>query len=217
MANVTKPFKTPLLELSWVSITAPGKLKMNAEDNGDPANYQYTATVIYPNKEAIAKDKAIFDKFWKENRPAGATRQSYTMFKPETEPVLDAEGKPQEDDEGAIIKRETGRWLLNAKTITVWPRDGKPNKVKVLRANGNPLDLGDKQIGNGSTGVLHCTLGINGFPGNEGLALYLNAIQLKKLVPFTGSDNVEADDLGETEGTDNLDIDAADISDKPAV
>ena len=218
MANVKLTFKTPLQELEWVTITGKGKVKMNKDPNSDdPADFYYTATSVYPNEAAMKKDKAIFDKFWKENRPAGVTAQCYKMFKPEMVAVLDDNGKPQEDDEGAIIKEATGRWLLQAKTLTTWP-DGKPNVVKVLRANGNPLNLGDKLIGNGTIGVIHGSLGINAFAGNEGLAFYLNAIQIKKFVPYSEADAVEADDLGEDEGLDEVDVDAADISqDKPDV
>ena len=218
MANVKLNFKTPVQELEWVQITGKGKVKMNKDINSeDPKDFNYVATSVYPNEAAMKKDKAIFDKFWKENRPSGVTAQSYKMFKPEMKPVLGEDGQPIEDEEGAIVKEPTGKWLLQAKTIIQWP-DGKQNKVKVLRANGNPLDLGDKQIGNGSVGVIHGTIGINAFAGNEGLAFYLNAIQLKKFVEYTDSDAVEADDLGGDEGLEDVDMDTADISkEKPAV
>ena len=212
MANAKLTFKTPLLPLSWVQITGQGKLKMNKEDNGDPANYNYTATVTYPDKASMEKDKAIFDKFWRENKPAGCTKQSYAMFKPEMKDVLGADGKPTYDEDDAKIKEPTGRWNLAAKTITHWPKDGKPNIIKVLRANGNPLQLGDKVIGEGSIGVVHGSIGINAFSGNEGLAFYLDAVQLKKFVEYTGGSEVEADDLGEDEGLDDLDMDVADVS-----
>jgi len=214
MANAKLTFKTPLLPLSWVQITGQGKLKMNKDPNStDPADYNYTATVTYPDEESMKKDKAIFDKFWRENKPAGCTKQSYAMFKPEMKEVLGADGKPTYDEDDAKIKAPTGKYNLAAKTITHWPRDGKQNVVKVLRANGNPLQLGDKVIGEGSTGVIHGALGINAYAGNEGLALYLEAVQLKKFVEYTGSSDVSADDLGEDEGLDDLDMDVADVSD----
>jgi len=213
MANAKLTFKTPLLPLSWVSITGQGKLKMNKEDNGEPENYNYTATVTYPDEASMKKDKAIFDKFWRENKPQGCTKQSYDMFKPEMEPDLDANGKEQYDEDDALIKKPTGKWLLSAKTLTHWPKDGKQNVVKVLRANGSRLELGDRQIGNDSIGVIHGSLGINAFPGNEGLAFYLNAIQLKKLVEYTGGDDIAADDLGEDEGLEDHDMDT--VTDLP--
>ena len=214
MANAKLTFKTPLLPLSWVNITGQGKLKMNKDPNStDPKDYNYTATVTYPDEEAMKKDKAIFDKFWRENKNAGLTKQNYDMFKPEMEEVLGADGKPTFDADDAKIKKATGRWTLAAKTITHWPKDGKQNVVKVLRANGNPLQLGEKIIGEGSIGVLHGSLGINAFPGNEGLAFYLDAVQLKKFVEYTGGSEVHADDLGDDDLGDLDDgIDAADVS-----
>ncbi len=212
MAQAKMSFKTPLLPLSWVNIKGQGKLKMNKDDNGDPANYNYTATVIYPDEASMKVDKAKFDKFWRENKPAGTTKQNYTMFKKEMKPVLDDAGKEQFDEDDAVIKEATGRWTLAAKTITVWPKDGKQNNVRVLRGNGTPLQLGDRVIGDGSIGIVHGSVGINGFAGNEGLAFYLNAVQLKKFVEYTGADNVEAEDLGEDEGLEELEMDAADVS-----
>ena len=212
MAQVKKTFKTPLLPLTWVNITGQGKLKMNKDDNGEPENYNYTATVIYPDEASMKKDKVIFDTFWRENKPAGCTKQNYSMFKEEMAPDLDAAGNEQYDEDDALIKKATGRWTLAAKTITHWPKDGKPNKIKVLRANGNPLDLGDKVIGDGSIGVIHGSIGINAYSGNEGLAFYLNAVQLKKFVEYTGSDDVDSDDLGDDEGLEDVEMDTADVS-----
>jgi len=212
MAQAKLTFKTPLLPLSWVNIAGQGKLKMNKDDNGDPANYNYTATVTYPDETSMKDAKARFDKFWRENKPAGCTKQSYAMFKEEKVPTLDANGKEQKDEDDAIIKHATGKYTLTAKTITHWPKDGKQNVVKVMRANGNPLNIGDKVIGEGSTGVVHGSVGINAFPGNEGLAFYLEAVQLKKFVEYVGGSDVDADDLGDDEGLEDLDMDVADVS-----
>ena len=213
MANAKLNFKTPLLPLSWVNIAGQGKLKMNKKDNGDPANYNYVATAIYPDEAAMKADKAIFDKFWRENKPAGCTKQNYTMFKPVMKDVLGTDGKPTYDEDDAKIKTPTGEYSLTAKTITHWPKESRVNVVKVLRANGNPLQLGDKIIGEGSIGVLHGSLGINAFGGNEGLAFYLEAVQLKKFVEYVGDVEVHADDLGDEDLGDLDDgIDAADVS-----
>ncbi len=207
MAATKIQFKTPLLPLSWVQVTGQGKLKMNADDDGDPKNYTYTATVTYPDEASMKVDKARFDTFWRENKPQGCTKQNYDMFKPEMVADLDAQGNEQHDADDALIKKPTGRWTLAAKTLTHWPKDGKQNVVKVLRANGDRLELGDKVIGEGSIGIIHGSVGINAYSGNEGLAFYLNAIQLKKFVEYTGGDDVEAEDIGEDEGMDGLDID----------
>jgi len=211
MANVKFTFKSPKLPLAWVNISGQGKLKMNKDSNSeDPKDYNYTATVIYPDAESMKKDKARFDKFWRENKPQGCTKQNYDMFKPEMAPTLDDAGKEQLDEDDAVIKHETGRWTLAAKTLTQWP-DGKTNVIKVLRGNGNVLNLGDRKIGEGSVGVLHGSVGINAYSGNEGLAFYLTAIQLQKFVEYTGSDEVEADDLGEDEGMEDIEMDMPEV------
>ncbi|MCI4437837.1 MAG: hypothetical protein JHC33_13605, partial [Ignisphaera sp.] len=90
----------------------------------------------------------------------------------------------------------------------------KPNIVKVMRANGTPLDLHGKAIGDGSEGVIHGNITVNGFKGNEGLNFYLTGVQLKKFVEYSGTE-LQADDLGEDEGLDDLDLDEA-VS-KPAI
>jgi len=205
-------FKTPLAELCWVNITGQGKLKYDPEnklDKNDTASYQYTATVRLTKEQAeplIAQLKA----FWKDNKPTGATKMQYDTVKEEMEPVLDKDGKPTEDEEGAPIETPTGFYLLAAKTVTHWP-DGKRNIIKVLRGNGQPLNLGTKEIGDGSVGVIHGTMGINAFKGNEGINFYLTAVQLKKFVEKTAGD-VDAEDLGEDEGLDELGLDEAEVA-----
>jgi hypothetical protein len=207
-------YKTPLLPLQWVVISGQGRLKYKKEDNGDPENYQYQATAVFPDEASMKKEKAKFDKFWRENKPAGLTKQKYSLFKPEEVPDLDKDGKEQKDEDDAVIMKPTGRWLLAAKTNVAWP-DGKPNKVKLLRANGSPLNIGDKGIGEGSTGVIHGQIGFNTYEGNEGLLFFLTGVQLKKFVEYVGEE-IEADDLGEDEGMDDLDIDSAEAIDESA-
>lgn len=205
MAKAAKMnFKTPLAELAWIAIDGEGKLKYGMDGSNGAEDYIYTATAILNEEQAKATEKIIKD-FWKNNKPAGATKMSWDLVKPEMEPVLDANGKEQLDEDGEVIKKPTGRYTMMAKTVTQWP-DGKPNKIKVLRANGAPINLGDTKIGNGSIGVIHGQLGISGTATNRGVSFYLNAIQLKKLVPYTG-DEVEADDLGEDEGLEAVEMD----------
>ncbi len=210
MAAVKKAFKTPLAELEYVQVSGQGKLRYdpnNILDKDDAASYQYVATAVLSKDQADEVKKEILT-FWKDNKPAGATKMKYDLVKPQMVKVLDAHGNEQETDEGDILKKETGKYLIQAKTITQW-QDGKPNNVKILRANGSPLNLGDKQIGNESIGVLHGTLVVNAFKGNEGVNFYLNAVQLKKFKPYEGAEDVAADDLGDDEGMDGIDIDTA--------
>ena len=219
MANPTLTFKTPLVELRWVNISGEGKFKYDPEnklDKDDKKNYQYVATAVLTEEQAEAIRKQLAE-FWKKNKPAGATKQKYEVVKPLMKKVVDADGKPVLDEDDAPVleqeKDSNGKPLYQMlfKTGVDWP-DGTEQVIKVMRANGNPLHLGDKKIGSGSTGVVHGKIGINGFKGNEGLMCYLSAIQLKKYVEYTEGDEIHADDLGDDEGLDDLDIDAADIS-----
>jgi hypothetical protein len=209
MANAKLTFKTPLAPLMWVNVSGQGKKKYdptNQLDDTDPSNFQYTATVKLTKAQAdviIAQLK----EFWKNNKPIGATSMKYDLVKPELEKVLDKNGQPQEDEDGAPITKETGFYLMQAKTSTVWP-DGKPTNIQIMNNHGLPLNLRGKVAGEGSTGVVHGNISVNSFKGNEGLNFYLTGVQFLKFVEHTGSD-IEADDLGEGEGLEDLELEEA--------
>ncbi len=208
MANAKKTFQTPLLPLSWVNVRGKGKLKMEKDPNStDPNDYNYTATVTFPDEESMKPIKAIFDKFWREHKPQGAGKQNYEMFKPVMVPTLDAQGKEQRDEDDEIIKHHTGEYTLAAKTVTQWP-DGKQNVVKLLGSNGKPLMEGhglEEGCGEATMGILHGAIGINAYPTNMGLAFYLNGVQLKEstYTEYTGGSDINAmeieDDVAEVE------------------
>lgn len=213
MAQPKLTYKTPLVPLNYAHISGQGKLRYDPENKlnkDDATSYNYTITCFLTQEQADAAN-AEFKKFWNDNKPAGCTKQKYELIKPVMEPTLDAEGKEQKDDDGAVIKHETGMYSLEAKTNTVWA-SGDANNVKVMRANTQPLNLGKKVIGEGSLGVIHGSIGISAFKGNEGLAFYLTTVQLKKFVEYTGGGEVNADELGDDEGMDDLGVDAADVS-----
>lgn len=209
-------YATPLAPLQWANIKGQGKLKYDPEgklDKNDPTNYIYTIQCVL-TKEQADEFEDMAKKFWNENKPSGLTKQKYTLTKPVVVPTLDADGKEQKDEDGAVITHETGMFTLEAKTNAVWP-DGSANTIKVMRANKAPLNLGTKVIGEGSEGVIHGSIGISTFKGNEGLAFYLTAVQLKKFVEYVGGGEVKADDLGEDEGMEGLDMDEAEAEATP--
>ena len=217
MAQPKLTFKTPLAPLNYAHISGQGKLRYDPEnklDKNDPTSYNFTITGLLTQEQADAAN-AEMKLFWNEHKPAGCTKQKYSLIKPVMAPTLDADGKEQKDDDGAVIKHETGMYTLEAKTNTVWA-SGDANSVKVMRANKQPLNLGSKVIGEGSEGVIHGSIGISAFKGNEGLAFYLTAVQLKKFVEYTGGGEVEADELGDDEGMEGLDMDVAEESGAPA-
>jgi len=203
MAKDYLNFTTPLGALEWVTITGTGKKRYDPTNKLDdsPKNFQYMVNIIITKDEADAI-KAEFLKFWREFKPAGATKQTYELVKEVMVPVLDEAGKPTIDEDGAKITKPNGKWMITAKTGVLGFKD-KPTVVQVYRPNLDkygklvPLNLGGKEIGNGSTGVLHCKIGINAFGGNEGLMCYLNGIQLLKFVERTDSEEPTGADLGE--------------------
>ncbi len=203
MAKDYLTFATPLGTLEWVTITGTGKKKYDPTNKYDdsPENFQYSANLIMNKAEA---DKVVAEllKFWREYKPAGATKQTYDLVKEVMVPVLDAAGKPTLDEDGAKITKPNGTWMMTAKTgVLGWK--GKPTIVETFRPNLDkygklvPLNLGNKEIGNGSTGVIHGKIGINAFGGNEGLMFYLNGIQLLKFVERTDSEEIHGADLGD--------------------
>jgi len=206
MAKTKLTFKTPLAELRYVNIVGQGKLRFdptNKFDKNKAEAYEYTASVIL-SKEQADVITANFKDFWNENKPKGLTKQKYDLVKAEMKDT----GKKDED--GDAIKEPTGFYILQAKTTTEWP-SGDKNIVKIMRGNGNPLNLGVKQIGDGSVGVIHGQIGVNDFAGNEGLNFFLSGVQLKSFKEKTDAE-IDAEDLGGDEGMDELDMDTADIS-----
>jgi len=202
-------YATPLAPLQWATLFGQGKLKYDPEnklDKDDGTNYIYTIQCVLTQEQATAFE-AMAKKFWNENKPNGLTKQNYFLTKEVMEPTLDAEGKEQKDEDGAVIEHGTGMFTLEAKTTAMWA-DGSVNTVKVMRSDMSPLNLHGKVIGEGSQGVIHGSLGISAFKGNEGLAFYLTAVQLKKFVEYVGGGEVNAEDLGEDEGMEDLDMDA---------
>lgn len=218
MSKAKQTFKTPLLPLFYVSVRGQGKLKMDAEDNGLPENYQYCATVKMDKATAEKLNKTV-DKFWRDNKPQGVGKRKYELIKEEMVKVLDDAGKPKLDEDDEPIKEATGLWTLQAKTITHWPKDGKPNIVKMLGSSGKPL-AEDHPLGEGcgedTLGIIHGTLGINAYSGNEGVQFYLNGIQIKEstYTEYAGSD-IDADeiedDVADTTIEDDENTDGPDV------
>lgn len=216
MAKVKQTYKTPLLPLSWVTVRGEGKLKKKNKPE-DPDQHNYLATVTFPDEPSMLKAKAVFDKFWRENKPKGIGKQKYELIKPVMVPTLDDKGKEMFDEDDEIIKHHNGQYTLTAKTATTWP-DGNTKVVKLLGSNGKELPEGHKLengCGIGTLGIIHGTLSINEYEGNEGLQLFLNGVQIKdsSFVEYVGGDGLDEveeieDDVADAEvdTTDGPDI-----------
>ena len=197
MAAVYLPFKTPVSDIQFVTLTGEGKPNMKGD------KFHYTATAVF-NEETANAIKADLQEFWKSNRPKGALAK---QAKPVVKPYMYKTEEKDEDGDPikAHKKNEKGELLftMQAKTY-VTKKDGSKAHVPVLNSKGKPINLGDKIIGAGSRGVIHGSIGIYNVDGSSGLTWYLNKVQLTKFVEYEGS-GTEVEDLGDdTEGLDGL-------------
>ena len=198
MAKAKLNFKTPLAPLAWVSVRGKGKLKMDKDPNSeDPNDYNYTATVTLSKAQATPIIDAL-TTFWRDNKPKGVGKQKYSIVKEEFIKKTDANGKVLKDADDEPIKVSTGNYIMQAKTMTKWP-DGNPNIIKLLGSAGQELPAGhplEDGCGQGTMGIIHGSIGINSYSGNEGLMFYLNGIQIKESTykPYSGG-GIEADSI----------------------
>lgn len=165
MANATQKATFPKsgsADLTWVFITGNGKKDLNGND-------RYVASLeFHKDDPALAAIRAEIMAFWDANKPAGAKLPKSIGIKP----VKDKDGN------------ETDKVNVNFWTGT-HNQDGSAKVIKTYNAKGVEAALGNKKIGNGSKGVISCTMGIfDQGVANRGVTLYLNAIQITKFVEY---------------------------------
>lgn len=187
MASATlTQYKSPKAPLVWVKITGEGEEDLQGR-------MKYLASTVL-NEEQKDELEAELAAFWKENKPKGAKKMKSNGIAPE---MVKTE---ETDEDGDPIKKHTGNYLLQMKTNATWP-DGNQNKIKIYNAKGNPVQLGDTKIGNGSVGRLAGAYDIyavtdkQGNVTNAGITFYLNGIQISKLEEYVGNEvEFEADE-----------------------
>jgi hypothetical protein len=201
----TMTIESPKGSLAWVVISGEGKENLSGK-------MQYKADLILEGEAAEAL-KASIDEYFQENKPKGFSKApKSTGYYPHKAPKLNADGTPELDENGKKVLVETGKTVFSFKTDTTWPKDGSPKLIKVFNSKGNPVQLGETKIGNGSVGRV---LGAAGMyevkaPGKSsaiidaGVTLYLNAIKLLKLEEYVGGaafstsdDDAEYEAIGE--------------------
>lgn len=195
----TKPlaFKTPKGQLAWVIITGEGKENLSGK-------FKYCGDLVLAtdSAECQALIKKIKD-FWAENKPAGFRKAAKSLgFRPEMAKVLDDNGNETFDEDGAVVKAETGNTVFTFSTDPTYP-SGDPKVITTYNSKGNKVDLGQKKIGNGSEGNIGGAMGVyavkaKGAITDAGVTLYLNSIRLTKFVEFTSEESW--DDAGEDNG-----------------
>jgi len=179
---------TPKLPLLWVKITGEGEENMSGA-------MQYLASALIPAKAERSEEQQTFldsiDAFFEANKPA-EKRKAKSLGYYLNDPLLDADGNKQYDDEDRLIKDPEGAVLVTFKTGTTFP-DGKQKVVKIYNSKNKVVSLGDVQIGNGSVGYISGAMDMyvaktKGKITAAGVTLYLNAIQLIKLEEYAGAD-----------------------------
>jgi len=179
----TERLVTPFGDLKWVFITGNGKKDLNDND-------RFVASVAYPTDSPEAKSlTAKINAFWDANKGKGWKRKSTGMS---TETVLNKETEEREPTGNTIIQFWTG---------TKYP-DGKAKVIKTMNARGVEVSLGSTRVGNGSKGAISGTMAIydNGIAA-RGVTLYLNAVQIKKLVPYTDDAGFEVAEVEDDDFT----------------
>tara|TARA_R110002049_G_scaffold109985_1_gene258978 strand:+ start:11149 stop:11826 length:678 start_codon:yes stop_codon:yes gene_type:complete len=210
--------RTPKGIAEWVTITGEGKENLSGK-------LQYVANLVgEQTDENISGLKAKIEEFWEANKPKGFRRKPKSLGWYYHEKLKDDEGNPLEDDEGNPVFNKEGKIYFAFKTGTTMPK-GNKKIIKTYNAKAKQVHLGDTAIGNGSVVQISGAMGIytSSGPGGKiidaGVTLYLDAIQIHKLVEysedagfdasddedaFTGDDTFEGDDGDSgTEQTDS--------------
>lgn len=181
----TAKFKSPKGELEWVTISGEGKENLSGK-------LQYCANVVIAaNDPVIAK----IQKFWEDNKPAGYSKPpKSTGVYPHTSP------SDAKDEAGKPVYTEDGQMYLSFKTGTTFP-DGKTKKIQVYNAKAAKVELPDgTMVGNGTIGILAGAMGIyvsktpKGAITAAGVTLYLDAVQITKLVEFNSDAGFAAEE-----------------------
>lgn len=191
--NYNETIKTPVADLKYCFINGKGKAKLDGSGNPSTTDFEYTASIMFPEGSETHKAiETMLDNVWANAKDAQGIKQA----KPKSNGLKQV--KDKETDE------PTGDMLFSFKTNATWS-DGKAQIIEILNGKGEKITsaMAEQEIGigDGSRGVIHGSVGVYLFGGKYGLTPYLKAVQLAKLVKFTGS-NIEADELDEAEDID---------------
>ena len=201
---MAEKFISPIGELNWVFIDGDGKEDLN----GNP---RYSVAVHYhKDSDEFKKAEKAITKFWNENKPKGAKQKSNGIK------TVNKKVEGQYDDNGDSLYEETDYRSLSFWTGISYP-NGNPKVIKTFNARGSEVSLGDKKIGNGSTGAVSGAMAIyDQSAAARGVTLYLNAIQIKKFVAFSADSGF--DDVGDDEDAFTgvtTEFESADVDDSP--
>lgn len=141
-------------------------------------NAIYTVDLALPMDEAQPLIEKL-EELWEENKPKGAKAAKSMGF------------KVKEDDQV----------VFTFKTKTVYP-SGDPKEVAIYNAKAQRVDFKDR-IGNGSTGCVSGMAAVyDAGVAARGVTLYLDAVQILKLVKYEGGTSFSQKE-GDFEGTED--------------
>jgi len=185
--NVPKDAKGKLM---WMFIDGEGKKDLQ----GNP---KFTAQVELTPEEA-APYIAEVEEYWEENRQPG-----WKYSKAEATKLKDPKlaGTPKPAHSLGFLENEDGNFVFNFKTNPTYA-DGTAKVIDIYNARASKISLGGKKIGNGSLGALSGIMDVYDGGGNQGVTLYLNAVQLTKFIEFSQDAGFETQEEG-FEGVDN--------------
>lgn len=177
-------FKTPKGPLEWVNIRGEGKENLSGK-------LQYVANVVVEADDPII---AQIEAYWEENKPKGFKKDPKSMGIYDHTVATD-----EQDENGKTIYEPDGKKVLAFKTGTTYA-DGKPKVVAVYNAAGKVVNVPELKVGNGSVGYISGAMAIyaNKMKNKDtvidaGVTLYLNAVQITKLVEFSTDHGFEAE------------------------
>lgn len=170
---------TPKGTLQWAFINGAGKENLNGD-------MQYTVDLVTSREEAAPLIKQLED-LWEESKPKTA-RQAKSMGY-----------KEAKEDPDSIV--------FTFKTKTTYP-SGDPKRVDVFNAQAQKINFpDDKKIGNGSIGRVSGMAAIyDAGKLGAGVTLYLNAVQLIKLIEYAGGSGDFAAEDGGFEGYGDFNV-----------
>lgn len=195
---------SPVGSLQYVHISGQGKQNYNED------GYEYVATIyLDKSKPEVKAFMEQIDEI-RSGCPKDKTMQAegYKTVYADEEGKLFVETDNKKFDKE--LHKETGLISVQYKTKTTFT-DGKTKKIAVYNAKGKKVELGERRIGNGTTGALSGASEVYVNGKKTGVSIYLSSVQVVKFVEYV-DDGGFAEQEGDFDGFD----DEGDFETKPA-
>ena len=201
--HVTEKYVTGKGELTgFIAITKPST-KFNKDG-------VYSINILLPQKEGEALVQKIKDIRTKQFKEYGKGTKVVEITKCKPYEIVD-----KETGEGTPDKE--GRYILAA-NASAYIENGKPKKkIIIYNAKCKPI-TGNINVGEGTIATLGITLSGYSVAGKTGVSVKLEAVQIIKLVEYSGS-GFKADMFTVEEGYDGIgeEVEEETISEEPEV